>query len=469
MALPSRLGRGVSRAMLGEDDPGLTDLHDAIKQIGEKASAAKFKDEAIESLRRAADSIAKRGNYRGALELLTYEQDLNPEPGANFFARLGFVFERRADQIEQTLAEQPAERVKREEQVREFRTKAGDAYVAYSRALTLVDDKGYADALWRGIDLYDRCGDLRRAIVALNLYVTQNPSDSLTPDALLRLGRTYQAAGMYDDAIGAYQQNQLRFPKSLAASRSAIPLAQAYIAKGSGFYKRAETVLLGVVENNPLVTPDAQEFREAIFELAQLYYRTNRFEESIARLEEITDRYPNEPRMTQLVFLMGDSYRKSASLLDVKPTTRPAGAPIPDPTEVLAVKKQRLTKAHGLFDKVVDMYKAESPKSDTDKLYQRLAHFYRADCVYDLGNYEEAIRLYDLAAFRYQDDPSALAAYIQIVNSYCALGKVQEAKTANERAKWLLRKMPTESFANGMPKEYWEKWLQWTSSAGLWQ
>ena len=68
-------------------------------------------------------------------------------------------------------------------------------------------------------------------------------------------------------------------------------------------------------------------------------------------------------------------------------------------------------------------------------------------------------------------DPTALAAYVQIVNAYCALGKVAEAKTANERAKWLLRRMPPENFSQGgftMPKEYWDKWLQWTSAAGMW-
>ena len=111
------------------------------------------------------------------------------------------------------------------------------------------------------------------------------------------------------------------------------------------------------------------------------------------------------------------------------------------------------------------------PSGEVDKLYMKLAHFYRADCVFDLGGYEESIRLYDAAAFRYQDDPSALAAYVQIVNAYCALGKFNEAKTANERAKWLLKKMPPEAFNDGgftMPKEYWDKWLQWTGSAGIW-
>ena len=49
---------------------------------------------------------------------------------------------------------------------------------------------------------------------------------------------------------------------------------------------------------------------------------------------------------------------------------------------------------------------------------------------------------------------------MQIVNAYCALGKIDEAKTANERAKWLLQRIPPESFTDGtfaMPKEYWEQ------------
>ena len=59
----------------------------------------------------------------------------------------------------------------------------------------------------------------------------------------------------------------------------------------------------------------------------------------------------------------------------------------------------------------------------------------------------------------------------KIVNAYCAMGRTNEAKTANERAKWLLRRMPPDAFKSGgftMPKEYWDKWLQWTASAGLW-
>ena len=137
----------------------------------------------------------------------------------------------------------------------------------------------------------------------------------------------------------------------------------------------------------------------------------------------------------------------------------------------MSAKRERLTKARGLYDRVIDLYRVSPPKADPGKLYHKLSHFYRADCAYDLGRFEEAIKLYDAATLKYQDDPSALSAYVQIVNSYCALGKMDDARTANERAKWLLRKMPESSFSGDsfpMPKAYWEQWLKWTNNAGLW-
>ena len=95
---------------------------------------------------------------------------------------------------------------------------------------------------------------------------------------------------MFDKAIAAFQKNQFRYPQSLAASKSAVPLAQAYIAKGPESFGKAENVLLSVVNNNPLLTPESEEFKQALFELGQLFYRTNRFEDAVGRLTEFVDR-----------------------------------------------------------------------------------------------------------------------------------------------------------------------------------
>ncbi len=475
----ARLNRGLCRLMEKDDEAGLSDLHDLVGQLNQKTSLIeRYRQEVLAVLRQGQSLLMSRGAAGGAIELLAYEQSLEPHPKSSFYARLGAAYESRAEQFERSLADAPAaEQVKRTQQARDARISAADAYIAYSRSLVLSDDKGYGQALWRGVDLYDRAGDLQRVAAALDLFVTERPEDPLAPDALLRLGRTWQAAGQFDRAIAAFVKNQFRYPNALAASKSAVPLAQAYMAKGPEFYPKAEKALLSVIRDNPLVTPQAEEFSQSLFELGQLYYRTGRYEEAVNRLEEWTQRYPNDQRTGQLYFLMADSYRKSAALLESQATsvltTQPATneAGVMNRAEASAARKRRLELARGLYDKVIDLYRAAAPAGEMDRLYMKLSHFYRADCLYDLGEYAEAIKLYDTAAFRYQDDPSSLAAYVQIVNSYCALGKVAEAKTANERAKWLLRRMPSETFADGsyaLPKAYWEQWLKWTSESGMW-
>jgi tetratricopeptide (TPR) repeat protein len=121
---------------------------------------------------------------------------------------------------------------------------------------------------------------------------------------------------------------------------------------------------------------------------------------------------------------------------------------------------------------VIDIFKANPPRKDIDKLYEKMAYFYQADCVYDLGQYAQAIKLYDEAAFRYQNDSSALAALVQIVNAYVALGRTEEARAANERAKWMLLRMSRETPGSGgmaMSLDGYGDWFQWTTQSGLWK
>jgi len=468
------LGRGLCRIMSQQTDGGLTDFHDLVWQIDRRPSSNKYKSEAIATFREACELLSQAQDYQSALEVMADEQQLEASPPPGFLARLADTCERRAAQLEATLPDANAiEKIRRGQQILDLRNKAGDAYVLYSHQLTLLDDHGYAEALWKGVDLYDKASNLQSAIAALELFVAERPSDRTAPDAVLRLGRTYQAAGFLDKAIEAFQRIQLEYPKSLAASKASIPLAEAYIAKGPARYARAEATLLSVVEDNPLIDPKAEEFRQSLRELAQLYYRTCRYEESIARLQELIQRYPDDGQKAQMIFLMADSYRKSAALLDAKLASAQT-APSAVATEVAsaaATRRDRLLKARNLYDQVIDLYRASNPTDDMDKLYQKLSHFYRADCMYDLGNYEDAIKLYDNAAFNYQNDPSSVSAYVQIVNAYFALGKPEEAKAANNRAKWMLQHMPAEAFQDGsfsMPKKYWDQWLQWTNDSGMW-
>ena len=469
---PSKLGRALCRVLLREDEAAMADLVDLTKRIDERSSYAKFRPELLAGVQQAGRLMTGRGFFDHAIELMACEQTLQPEPAPEFFARLGNLYEKSAQQTEESIAAAaPAGKSKLQKAARDLFAKAGDSFLAYSTKLAGSKDKQYGDSLWHAIDLYERAAAPQSAVSALELFVAERPQDPLTPDAMLRLGKAHQSIGQFDKAVAVLQKNVSLYPRSLAASKSAVPLAQAYIARGPDFYRRAEDVLVGVIDNNPLLDPTSEDFKQALFELGQLNYRSDRFEDALLRLEEYSKRYPRDDRTGQLYFLMADSYRKSAMALAERLAAGPSTQPSADPKELDAARRDRLQRAKILFDRMIELYREGSPAKEPEKTYFKLAHFYRADCLFDLGDYEAAIALYDAAAFRYQDDPSALAAYVQIVNAWQKLGKVEQAKAANERAKWVLRRMPAEAFKDGsfsMPKEYWEQWLKWTNESGLW-
>ncbi len=479
----ARLGRGQCRVLLGDEPAGLFDLQELVKFIGARPGRSIYAPEILAGIRQIGATLIERKNFQGRWNCWPWNKRSLPIRRPIISAAWRWF-----------MSEGPINWKKR----RPMRSPpssgtcwksrstpcafAGDGYVAASRKLTLSDDRASGQALWHGVDLYDRAGANQKTANALERFVADRPEDGLTPEAYLRLGRAYQAMGRLDTAIATFTHNQFRYPQSLAASKSGIPLAQAYISQGPEMYAKAEKVLHAVVDDNPILTPEAEEFGQALFELAQLAYRTGRFEEAISRLEEMTQRYPDNKQQGQLVFLMADSYRKSAALLsppaiadstqpsDKAPTTAPAQVAGIDAAEAAIARAQRLGKARELFDQDVEYYEQMPPKTSADALYQKLAYFYRADCLYDLGRYEEAIKLYSAAALRYQEDPAALAGYVQIVNAYTALGKRDEARAANEHAKWLLRKIPPQAFdkqKSALPREAWDQWLNRTADSGL--
>ena len=130
--------------------------------------------------------------------------------------------------------------------------------------------------------------------------------------------------------------------------------------------------------------------------------------------------------------------------------------------------RNHLRDARRFYDRVVEQYAAAPPTDDLGRLYERLAHFYRADCAFDLGDFDAAIALYEAAGARYQDDPATLSASVQIVNAHLAAGRPDEAKRANERARWLLGRIPAEAFGDGrvtLSRDRWQGWLQWAGEA----
>jgi tetratricopeptide (TPR) repeat protein len=483
------LGIGVCQLVLGHDDEGVTALIDLAGELSRKPALVDLKGDLVEALQRGGRILANRENFESALDLLAHEQAIAGEVEGAFFARLGLYFERFADQLAAGVeTADELERPQLESRIRGLR--AGDAYVAYSRKLTLTDDAGYGEALWKGIELYEQSADPREMIAALELFCAERPGDPIAPEATYRLGRAYQSIGRQDAATATYNDLRMRYPQTLAAAQAAVPLAEAYVAQGKDMYPQAEGVLRAVVDDNPLLSPASQTFRDALWGLSQLYHKMGRFGEAVARFDEFASRYPEDERVHRAVFYRADSYRQAAlvrvgrgsespdaesadGLVNAATQTEAQLArgvfPFTGVTDELA--RDYLQQSAGLFAQVVERYRQQPPATELEKSLERMSHFYRADCLFDLGEFEKAIELYSAAADRYQDDPSALAAYVQIVNAYCAMSRFDDARVANERAKWLLRRIPPEAFQDGgfnLSREYWEQRLRWTSESGMW-
>ena len=94
------------------------------------------------------------------------------------------------------------------------------AQLAYSRALLAGNDKAHGDAMWKAMSLYDRAGSPQAIVGALELFVAERAADPVAPDALLRLGRTYESMAQTEKAISAYQRLQAAYAKSPAAAQA---------------------------------------------------------------------------------------------------------------------------------------------------------------------------------------------------------------------------------------------------------
>ncbi len=261
-ALPARLERGVCRIATGQHDAGLTDLNDVVRMLREKQQPpAKLAEQVLAALRQSEQLLADANNHQGALEMMSLEQSLVPRPTADFFSRIARLYERRADQIQRASADlKGADAAAARDKVRDLRGKAGDAYIAWSRALALKDDAGYGQAMWRGIELYESAGNLPRMIAALETFIGERPSDPLTPDAQLRLGDAFHAAGLFDKAIAAYRECQLRYPRSLPASKAGVPLARASSPKAPIRIARPKRHFAGSSRTTPRSPPMPRSF-----------------------------------------------------------------------------------------------------------------------------------------------------------------------------------------------------------------
>jgi tetratricopeptide (TPR) repeat protein len=124
-----------------------------------------------------------------------------------------------------------------------------------------------------------------------------------------------------------------------------------------------------------------------------------------------------------------------------------------------------LESAARQFERLAPEYEqaAEKELSPLGEKEYRDVLFGLADSRFELAQYEEAIRAYNLIVHRFQTSPCAMSAYVQLAAAYEGLKRKDQAAAVFERAKWTLEKIPEVDFAREMgepSKAYWERWIK---------
>ncbi len=354
---------------------------------------------------------------------------------------------------------------------REHFQQAGEKYYELSQ-LVLLDEPRSSAALWSAGEQFDRAGNLAKVIETLGEYVATRTDPARLPQALHRLGKAYQANGQYEEAIAVYSRALAEFPRSAFALSSAVPLAECHLALGPEHFAEAERTLLRLVsktgDGEELLTPEAREYSQALFMLGEVYAQAGMYEQAIPALEEGIARYANDPRCRAARFQLGECYRRSAAAL----RGEFGGVEnLPRRQQMAGEFLRRMQRAHEMF---VDVALGEGEEQDgaaaTEGGLARMAMLYAADCLFDMEDYGQALKLYERVSWTYQNDPTALAAYVQIVNCLQRTGKAREAQAAIRRAQQLAAGMAEEAFARkgiGRTREQWREYFDWLSARTL--
>lgn len=383
----------------------------------------------------------------------------------------------------------------REETLGEARTHYRLAAAAdYRLAVARITSREYLGDLLRSANTYLLGQDYTRAAEVFREYLRQAP-DLQKPDAMVGLAEALTASRLFPEAVEQLEQCLRDFPLHPAAFRARLLAARALAEMD-----QLPEAVSRLEENlyRSALSPNSLEWRDSLFALGELQYRRGLSADTRSRTEGLNDRDPvrREAGLKRLEEARG-------LLLEAAETLSEAIARFPDAEDTLPAR-YRIAEAHRrsarfprerLRDAVIqstritltrqqsaDLEEAirlyteivtqltdqhESQRNPVELKILRNAYFGRADALFDLARYDEAIQAYSAATNRYQHEPEALEAYVQIAACYRRLKKWSEARGTLEQARLVLTRIrPDAQFtqATRLDRAGWGQLLEWLST-----
>jgi tetratricopeptide (TPR) repeat protein len=312
------------------------------------------------------------------------------------------------------------------------------------------------------------------------------------PEALVGLGESLLALGKTGEALEALALCREQFPLHPATYRGRLLAGLALTEEGK--LEEAKTLLTDNLYGFSLA-PESTEWRDSLFALGAVHFRQAvelecqsrlggvdradpdsrrlglqlleqsyaAFEAAIRTLGEAVERYPDAAQALESRYRIAEAHRHSAKL----PRKRLAAVTIE--TSRALLRRQMQDHLEAAIERYGDLIsdisdQPEQSRQTAELSIARNCYFGRADALFDLEQYDNAIQAYSAATNRYQHDPESLEAYVQIASCHRRLGRLSEARGTIEQARVVLQRIrPDADFlkTTRLARQDWASLLDW--------
>lgn len=326
--------------------------------------------------------------------------------------------------------------------VREGQSRLRSAGEAYERLAKLrILTHYYADDLWESAIAYFEGHDFRSAAKMFREYL-KHDSRRRQAAALAGLGRSLLALERTEEAQETFRRCLSLYPRDAASFAVRVAAARVYLERNE--IERAEPLLQENLTCGA-ITPASREWRESLFVLGELLAASGRWPEAIERLDEAVQRYGDGREALSARYLIAECHYRIAQAeskrleKDVLEQSRMARLKRMRDEQALALAQYR--RAH----EALERYQSGRDLRPLEKAMLRNCHFCEASLLFELGQYEDAAKVYTQATVRYQHAPEVLEAYVQLARSYRMLDRASDARAAVEQARAVLARMKPET------------------------
>jgi len=333
---------------------------------------------------------------------------------------------------------------------------AGDAYhrLAQDRRVT----RDYPDDLWHAAQNYVRGRAYSTAARLLEEYLEIELRER-RPLALVAYGEALLALGRYEESLAALNECLENYARDAASFDARLFAAQAHLELSET--EQAERLLRENLEGD-LLTPASRQWAQSLFDLGHLYYLESRYDEALKRLDEYVARYPESELTQRARYLAGVSARRRATQLTEELDREKTETARLASLRVIRDYQTRALERFAQLQATLNELQSRRPLWPHEDALLRNCYLFRGATLADLERFEDAIDVYATTTNRYQHEPVALEAYIQIAYCYQRLHRPNEADGVLAQAQIVLESTPEEasfSEVTNFSREQWKEVL----------